>query len=101
MLRGRARGFFWILPFVDPPSVPQSVFHAAIGHELPDTSRASSRERQRLERAFGLRQINQILRNPFFMKNSPDHFAITTGTPQPRLYNGSASRSLEKIEEGE
>src|SRR5271155_3237860 len=101
MLRGRACGFFRVLPLVNPPGVPQSVFHAAIGHELPDASRARSREGQRLERTFRLRQINQVLRNAFLMQDSPDHFAIAPGTPQPRLDNGSASWGLEKIEEGE
>src|SRR5580704_18552929 len=101
MLRGRARGLFWILSFVHPPGVPQTVFHSAISDELPDSPRTGPRERQRLERAFRLRQIDQVLRNPLFMQDAGNHFAIAAGTPQPGLDNGAATRRLKKIEEGE
>ncbi len=101
MLRGRARGLFRILPFVDPPGMPQTVFHPAIRDELPNSACASSRQRERLERALRLRQINQVLRNSFFMQDARNHFAITARTAQTRLHNGAPARSLEKIEEGQ
>src|SRR5580700_12193651 len=100
MLSCCARGFFWILPLVNPPGVPQAVFHAAVGDELPDSPRTGSRKSQRLERAFRLRQIDQVLRNTLFMQDPRDHFAIAAGAPQPGLDDGAASRGLEKIEEG-
>ena len=98
MLRRRTRGFFRILPLVDPPGMPQPVLLPAIGHELPHASRARARQRQRLERAFRLRQVDQILRDAFFMQHARDHLLITAPALQPGLDNRAAARRLEEIE---
>ena len=56
--RRRACGLFGILSLVHPPTALQPVFAPAIRHELPDAARAGSRERQGLESALCLCQVD-------------------------------------------
>ena len=100
MLRRRVRGLLGILAFIDPPGVPEAVLLPSVGHELPDPPRTGARKRQRLEGAFGLRQVDQVLRQALFPQHAGDHLAITPGTPQSGFHDGAAARRLEKIEKG-
>src|SRR5260370_37959251 len=100
MLRSGVRGLLGVLAFIDPPSVPKAVFLPAISYELPDPSRAGARKGQRLERAFRLRQVDQILRQALFPQHARNHLAITPGAAPSGFHDGAAARSLEKIEEG-
>ena len=68
MLGGGAGGLLRVLAIVDPPVALQAVQHARAGHELPHAARACPRQRQRLETGFRLRQVNQVLRNAFFLQ---------------------------------
>ena len=76
----------------------QAVIPGAIAHELPDAQGAGAREGQRLEGAFRLRYVDQVLGNSFFVENAIDHFAVTAGAPQPVLHDGAAALGLEEIE---
>src|SRR5205807_8447248 len=100
MLRGGVRSFLGVLAFIDPPGMPKSVFLPAVGHELPDSPRPRARKRQRLERAFRLRQVDQILWQALFPQHAGNHLAITPGATQSGFHDGAAARRLEKIEKG-
>src|SRR5579863_1753750 len=76
MARCRSRGFFGILTVVNPPVAFQSVSGGTAGHELPHPPSTSARKRQRMEPRFGLSQIDQVLRNTFFLQNPANHFVI-------------------------
>src|SRR5229473_2781968 len=101
MLRSGVRGLFGILAFVNPPGVAEPIFMAAVGHELPDPPRPGARKSQRLEGAFGLRQVDQILRQALFLQNAGNHLAITSGAAQSGFHDGASARRLKKIEKGE
>ena len=62
-----ARGFFGILPIVDPHVVRKTVSTGAAGHKLPDTASAHSRDSQGVESRLGLREVDQILGNAFLL----------------------------------
>jgi hypothetical protein len=85
------------LTLVDPPSVPQAVLLAAISDELPDAAGTCTGKRSRLKRAFCLREVDQILRHPFFAQDAGDHVAIAARAPQTSFHDGSAPWCLEKI----
>ena len=63
----RASRFFRIAAIVHPVGALEIVLLAAIGHELPYAASPGSRNSLWLEGAFSLRQIDQILRNSFFL----------------------------------
>ena len=52
----------------------------------------------RLEGAFGLRQVNQILRHALFLQHAPNHFAVASRAAQPGFHDGAAARRLEIIQ---
>jgi hypothetical protein len=68
---------------------------------LPHPARARFGHRLRLERALGLRQVNQILRHAFFLQHPPDHVAVAPLAAKPGFDDGAAARRLEKIQIGE
>ena len=49
---------------------------SAAGHELPHAARSGARQRQRLETRFGLRQVDQILRDTDLLQGRGDHVAV-------------------------
>src|SRR5215468_6308272 len=97
MLRRSACSLFRILPIVHPPVVAQSIFVAAPCDELPDSASSSARKRERLKRTFRLRQIDQILRNSFFMEHPGNHFLIAAAAPQSCFDNRFPTRRLEEV----
>src|SRR5260370_37770997 len=94
MLRSGVRGLLGVLAFIDPPSVPKAVFLPAISYELPDPSRAGARKGQRLERAFRLRQVDQILRQALFPHHAMNHHAINPPSAQSRFHASAPSPAM-------
>src|SRR5260370_1079801 len=94
MLRGGVRGLLGILAFVDPPGMAKAVLLPTVGHELPDSPRPRARKRQRLERAFRLRQVDQVLRHALFPQNAGNHLPVAPGAPLSSIQSMASSKSL-------
>ncbi len=52
-----------------------------------------------MEARFGLRQIDQVLRDAFFAQNARDHVAVTSGARQGVLQRSPASAGREIVDE--
>src|SRR5579872_4124864 len=91
MMRGGSRRLLRILPFINPPVALQAVSLGAAGHELPHAASSRTGERQRMESRFRLREIDQVLRNAFFLENSLNHLLIATATRQRMLEGGTSA----------
>ena len=80
--RSGARGLLRILAVIHPPVALQAVAARPAGHELPDSTSADSRQSERVEARFGLRQVNQILRNALFLQDAANHRVVAARANQ-------------------
>ena len=63
--------------------------------------RAPARDKsQRLEGAFGLRKVDKILRDAFFLEDARDHFLVAALAAQSGFDDGAAARGLEEVQKG-
>src|SRR5271163_2478921 len=92
MARCRSRGFFGILTVVDPPVAFQAVPGRTAGHELPHPPSTGARKRQRMESRFSLGQIDQVLRDTFFLQNPANHFVILPAAGKGSLQSSPPTR---------
>ena len=93
------RGLLRILALVDPPAPLQAIQGAGLSHELPHAASARPRHGQGLETGFGLRQVNQVLRNAFLLEGLQHHVAIAAGTGPGMFQRGLAARAGEVVDE--
>src|SRR5271163_1352989 len=98
MVSGGARGFLGIAAFVNPIAALKVVLFSTIGHELPDAASAGAGNRLRLEGAFRLREINEVLRNSLFLEDAADHGVIPAGALETMLDNRASAGAGEKAE---
>src|SRR3954470_22148649 len=92
---GGAGGFLRVLPIIRPGIAMQVVSPGAARHELPDSASSGTRNRIRMEARFGLRQIDEILRNAFFPERALDHLPIASATSETALQRAvAASRKI-------
>ena len=69
----------------------QAVSAGAAAHELPDAAGADAGDGERMESGFGLRQVNQILRDAFFFQDRQHHFAVAAGAGQGALEDAASA----------
>ena len=60
-------------------------------HELPDTTRTDTRNSVGVKSRLGLRQVDQILGNAFFLENTFDHLAIAAASFKSMLQGAAAT----------
>src|SRR3989442_1623364 len=72
----RAGGLFRIRTFVNPPVLSQTIFPTSRSSKLPEPFTFRFGVSQRLEPAFGLTKINEVLRQYFFCQNLGNHGPI-------------------------
>src|ERR1700691_2421135 len=92
MMRSRSRGFFGILALVHPPVAFPPVSRCAAGHELPHPTSSSAGKRQRMEPRFSLSQVDQVLRNTFFLQNPANHIVILPAAGESALQSSPSPR---------
>src|SRR5579863_5819211 len=92
MTRRRSRRFFGILTVVDPPVAFQAVSGRTAGHELPHPPSAGARKSQWMKSRFGLGQIDQVLRNTFFLQNPANHLVILPAPGKGSLQSSAPTR---------
>ena len=98
MLGRRPCRFFRVAALVHPVAPVEIVFLAAGSHELPDASRPGARNCVRLEGAFRLRQVDQVLRHALLGEHATDHVAIAPGAIETVFDNGPAARRREETQ---
>ena len=87
---GGAGGLLGILAVVHIYVVVHTIAPGAAAHELPDAAGAYARDGQGMKSGFGLRQVNEILRDAFFFQDRQHHLAIPAGAGQCALENAAA-----------
>ena len=87
---GGAGGLLGILAVVHIHVVVHTIAPGAAAHELPDAAGAYARDGQGMKSGFGLRQINQILRDAFFFQDWQHHLAIPAGAGQGTLEDAAS-----------
>ena len=90
MVGGGASGLFRVEALINPPIAGEAVAGGAAGDELPHAAGSGAGERQFVEAGFGLSQVDQVLRNAFFLEHTANHGLIASGADEATLQSAFA-----------